>query len=135
MGFELLEHSADLGFEASGSDLHGAIDQAVAALGAILAGPEVGQASQRRSVELSERDPEALVVSLLSECLYLLEVQAWLARGAQLVLGPDGARGTLRGEPYDPMRHDGTDVKAITWHQLAVRETPRGTTITVYVDC
>ena len=41
----------------------------------------------------------------------------------------------LLGEPFDPSRHEGTAIKAITWHQLSLVEGPAGVTITVYVDC
>jgi SHS2 domain-containing protein len=135
MGFGLLEHTADLGIEARGDDLSAALDQAVAALGTILAGPSEASADDQQPVELDATDPEALVVALLSECLYLLEVDGWLARGARLTLTGGSARGVLLGEPYDPDRHDGLAIKAITWHQLAVRQSAEGVTITVYVDC
>jgi SHS2 domain-containing protein len=135
MGFRLLEHSADLILEAWGEDLERALDQAVAALGWVLAGPVQAPTLERRPVSLPDPEPEALVVALLSECLYLLEVDAWLARGCQLEVGPRGVTGSLLGEPHVPQRHEGTDVKAITWHQLSVRPGPQGLTITVTVDC
>jgi SHS2 domain-containing protein len=135
-GFLLLEHTADLGLEAWGADLCAALDRAVAALGHILGGPAPGDVPQRRPLAMDEADPEALVVALLSECLYLLEVEGWLPRGAALEPSAGGGvRGELLGEPWDPERHDGLAIKAITWHQLAVREDPQGLTITAYVDC
>lgn len=135
MGFVLLEHTADLGIEARGADLCAALDRAVAALGLVLAGPGEPAVGEARPIDLDAADPEALVVALLSECLYLLEVEGWLARGASLSLAAGTARGSLLGEPYDPDRHDGLAIKAITWHQLAVLQEPERVTITVYVDC
>ena len=36
-------------------------------------------------------------------------------------------RGTMRGEPIDPSRHEiHTEIKGATYHQLAVRETESG---------
>jgi SHS2 domain-containing protein len=135
-GFRLLEHTADLGLEARGADLCAALDRAVAALGCILAGQEQADLSPGPALELTEDDPDALVVALLSECLFQLEVEGWLARGARLEPLPHGGvHGRLLGEPWDPERHDGVAIKAITWHQLSVERGPQGLTITAYVDC
>jgi len=125
-----------MGLEARGDDLGGALDQAVAALAAMLAG--VGQAHPReqRPVTITGEDPEAQVVALLDECLFRLEVHGWLAAGASLERDAAGRLvGQLLGEPFDPARHDGTAIKAITWHQLSLVESPAGVTITVTVDC
>lgn len=136
MGFRLLEHTADLGLEARGADLDKALDQAVAALAAMLAGEGQAHPRERRSITIPGDDPEAQVVALLDECLFQLEVRGWLAAGASLERTPQGQLvGQLLGEPFDPSRHEGTAIKAITWHQLSLVEGPAGVTITVYVDC
>mgnify|MGYP002639819558 CR=1 FL=1 len=137
MSFRILEHTADLGLEAWGSDLSAALDQAVAALAAILAGEGAAQGLERRAIAVDEPDVDASVVALLSECLYLLEVEGWLACGAQLSVDGQGRiQGNLLGEPFHSTRHgEGVAVKAITWHQLSVVVQPGGVTITTYVDC
>jgi SHS2 domain-containing protein len=41
----------------------------------------------------------------------------------------------VRGEPLDLERHSTrTDVKAVTYHQLSVRETAEGVVVTVFLD-
>ncbi len=135
MGFRLLEHTADLGIEAQGADLCAALDQAVVALGEVLAGPGQADPGQRRPLAMDAGDREGLVVALLSECLFLLEVEGWLARGARLTLADGAIRGEFLGEPYDRGQHDGLAIKAITWHQLDVVEHSDGVTLTVFLDC
>ena len=136
MGYRLLEHTADLGLEARGDSLQAALDQAVAALAAVLAGDHRVLGTEQQPVLIPASDLEAQVVALLDECLFRVEVHGWIASGATIERDAAGQLvGQLEGEPFDPSRHDGTAIKAITWHQLAVREDSSGCTITVYVDC
>ncbi len=134
MGYRVLEHTADLGIEARGRSLGEALDQAIAGLGSVLTGEPRGTAAERRGLSLTADDPESLVVALLTECLFLFEVEGWVARGASLTVIEGAANGQLLGEPWDPDRHDGLAIKAITWHQLAVVQQPEAVTITVYLD-
>ncbi len=134
-GFELLEHPADIGLRARGVDLAGAMAAAVAGLACISAGPGAVRNQERRIVRLQDPDPEALLVALLEECLYLGEVHGWLAGGAELRVYEGGLEGDLLGEPFDAERHqDGSAVKAITWHQLAVRHCDGYVEVVVFVD-
>jgi SHS2 domain-containing protein len=68
---------------------------------------------------------ENLLVRFLSELLYLQEVKGWRFRSCR-VTSLERRSGRLRavaaGEPFDPDRHPRRrEVKAITYHQLAVR--------------
>ncbi len=136
-GFELLEHTADLGIRAHGDTLATAFNTAVRGLSTILVGADAARPRDSRPVALEDQDLEALLVALLEECLYLLDAQAWVAADARLSVSPEGVlHGELAGEPFDPDRHgDGLAVKAITWHQLAVEQRSGYVEVTVFVDC
>jgi SHS2 domain-containing protein len=135
-GFRLLAHTADLGIESWGPDFAGALAQAVSALGVVLAGEGAGQATEERPVRLVAEDEAALVVALLQEALFLLEVEGWLSVDAALRVDPAGVlTGHLLGEPFDAVRHaDGEAVKAVTWHGLAVDREPGRVSLTIYLD-
>ena len=77
-----------------------------------------------------------MVVGLLEECLYLLDAHDWIATGAHAgQLGEQGLDITLDGALFEPADFaDGVHVKAITWHQLAVEQGPRGFEVTVFLD-
>ncbi len=81
----------------------------------------------RRRVSLSVRgaDLEDLLVRWLQELLFRQETRDWRF-GAARVLSLDRKRMRLRGvatgEPYDPARHGrGREIKAVTYHRLAIR--------------
>ena len=151
-GFELLEHTADVGIRARGATLEEAFEQATLGLaeilGALAAGP--GEAV---AVEVSAPDPGGLLVDWLNEVLWLRETRdAWLA-GVQVDrVGEGTAAGSVKfssqapageGAPGDPVPEDGsrdpapdgTFVKAVTYHRLRVEPGPAGGwLIEVYLD-
>ena len=146
-GFELLEHTADVGIRARGATLEEAFEQATLGLaevlGALLPGGPGGP-GEAVAVEVSAPDPGGLLVDWLNEVLWLREVrQAWLA-GVQVDRAGDGAAAgsvTLSSEgpasedgSRDPAP-DGTFVKAVTYHRLRVEPDPAGGwLIEVYLD-
>jgi SHS2 domain-containing protein len=157
-GFELLEHTADVGIRARGATLEEAFEQATLGLAEVLGalmpggsgGPpgwspgESGGPGEAVAVEVSAPDPGGLLVDWLNEVLWLREVrQAWLA-GVQVDRAGDGAAAgsvTLSSEgpasedgSRDPAP-DGTFVKAVTYHRLRVEPDPAGGwLIEVYLD-
>jgi SHS2 domain-containing protein len=151
-GFELLEHTADVGIRARGATPEEAFEQATLGLAEVLGAlaPGPGEAV---AVEVSAPDPGGLLVDWLNEVLWLREVrQAWLA-GVQVDRAGDGAAAgsvTLSSKgpagegasgdpaPEDGSRDpapDGTFVKAVTYHRLRVEPDPSGGwLIEVYLD-
>jgi SHS2 domain-containing protein len=142
-GFELLEHTADVGIRARGATLEEAFEQATLGLAEVLGAlaPGPGEAV---AVAVSAPDPGGLLVDWLNEVLWLRETRdAWLA-GVQVDRVGEGAavgsvsltsRGPAgEGGSGDPAP-DGTFVKAVTYHRLRVEPDPAGGwLIEVYLD-
>ena len=86
--------------------------------------PEVGETEAVR-VEAEAEDREGLLVAWLSELLYKHETERLiLCKFSVTELEEKKIRGEARGEKIDPARHDlGREIKAVTYHQLSVRET------------
>ena len=110
-GFELLEHTADVGIRARGATLEEAFEQATLGLAEVLGAlaPEPGEPV---AVAVSAPDPGGLLVDWLNEVLWLRETRdAWLA-GVQVDrVGEGAAVGSVRltskgpageGDPGDP---------------------------------
>jgi SHS2 domain-containing protein len=133
-GFELLEHTADVGIRARGATLEEAFEQATLGLAEVLGALAPGP-GDTVAVEVSAPDPGGLLVDWLSEVLWLREVrQAGLA-GVRVDRVGDGAAAgsvTLSSEGPAP---DGTFVKAVTYHRLRVEpDRSGGWLIEVYLD-
>ena len=137
-GFELLEHTADVGIRARGATLEEAFEQATLGLAEVLGALAPGGSGgpgEPVAVEVSAPDPGGLLVDWLNEVLWLREVrQAWLA-GVQVDRVGDGtAVGSVRFSSEGPAP-DGTFVKAVTYHRLRVEPDPSGGwLIEVYLD-
>ena len=148
-GFELLEHTADVGVRAWAATLEEAFEHATEGLAEVLGalppggsggpprrspGPS-GWSGEPVAVEVTAPDPGGLLVDWLNEVLWLLEVrQAGLAAVRVERAGEGVASGWVKlaaGGP-DP---DGTFVKAVTYHRLRVEPDPGGGwLLEVYLD-
>lgn len=133
--FQILEHTADIGFEAYGGTEPEVFANAAIALVSIITDPEQIAIRGERSIHVDADDREQLLVRYLNEVLYVIDGDSFLPAKAVVTLHDNQAlSATLYGEERTE-RHDvRTDVKAITYHQLAFQETETGYSIRVFVD-
>jgi SHS2 domain-containing protein len=134
--FEILEHTADLGFRAAGATLAELFENAAEALVAIALNPENVEARETIRLEAKGESREALLVNWLSEVLYFLDGEHRAMRGFKVrELTESRVAGEARGERRDPARHEPRlVVKGITYHQLKIEEIEQGWQCEVYLD-
>lgn len=134
--FRVLEHTADIGFEAFGSTREEVFSNAARALVHLVV--DLDSIAPRKVLEIrvEGRDPTSLLVNWLSEILYLQDTDGWLLRDFDVRYLEDRLLSAVaRGEKFDRARHQAKLlVKAITYHQLALEKTPEGWRAQVYVD-
>lgn len=136
MPFEVLEHPADIGFRAFGGTPAELFSNAAVALLAIAADLDRAAPRERYNIHAEGQDWESLLVNWLSEVLWLYDGRGIAFKEFQVAeIGPRSISATGLGEPRDPQRHPARlVVKAVTWHQLKVAETPQGWVAEVYLD-
>lgn len=134
--FRILEHTADVGFEAFGSTRQEVFENAARALAHLMAEPQCVEPREKVRIEVTGSDPCNLLVNWLSEILYLCDTEQWLFRDFELSsLGEQAASGWAWGEIRDRARHQiNLQIKAITYHQLRLEESRGGWRAQVYVD-
>lgn len=134
--WEILEHPADIGLRARGSTLAGLFENAAAGMMEITANPAGIGEREQRAILAEAPDREALLVTFLEEILWLVDGQGWLpARVAVRGVSETAVTATAFGEPRDTSRHEmRLIIKAVTYHQLAVRQTADGWEAEVYFD-
>jgi SHS2 domain-containing protein len=155
-GFELLEHTADVGIRAWAGSLEEAFEQATEGLAEVLGarrpggsgGPPgwspgesgwspggSGGAGELVPVEVTADDLGGLLVDWLNEVLWLREVRQAALAGVRVERVGDGvARGSVAFATDGP-GPDGTFVKAVTYHRLRVEPDPGGGwLVEVYLD-
>ena len=134
--FRVLEHTADVGFEAFGSTREEVFANAGRALMNIIVDLESVDPAAGVRVQAEGSDPPDLLVNWLSEILYLYDAEGWVFRGFEVRSLTDRSISAIaRGEKFDPARHQvNLLVKAVTYHQLVLEKTASGWRAQVYVD-
>jgi len=134
-GFELLEHTADVGLRVWAPDLGGMFAEAARALIAVM-GKGVGAVTRSESVTLESTDLEALFVDWLSEVLFLFEARDVVAQKVEVAVSTDPCRlrAVIEGPSAEDFVEDGPAVKAVTYHRVSVQPSDAGWEATVYLD-
>ncbi len=135
-GFEPIDHTADVGYRLHAATLPELFIVAARALFDAITDLETVRPAFARTIHASAGDVEALLVAWLAElnfcCLHGLEVfsQFEIKR-----FSPTALSALARGEKIDPLRHEiKTEIKAVTYHGLYVRETAAGWEAQVIFD-
>jgi SHS2 domain-containing protein len=136
-GYEILEHTADIGLRATAGDITSLFEQATRGL-CDLAGiwcEEPAPTTEVIEIRVEARDREALMVDWLGEVLYLHDARNVAVCSVEVDdVSEMNAGGRIRVSPLGPEAETAIQVKAITYHQLAVKATPSGWTATVFFD-
>lgn len=134
--FRILEHTADIGFEAFGASREEVFANAARALFHIIVDLESVELGEALALRVEGADLPSLLVNWLSELLYLQDAEGWLfADFAINSLSETKLAAVARGEKSAPARHQlKLLVKAITYHQLRLEHTSEGWRAQVYVD-
>jgi SHS2 domain-containing protein len=134
--YRVLEHTADIGFEAFGATRQEVFANAARALVDLIVSLDSVQSRDEVSIRAEGSDSPSLLVNWLSEILYLHDAEGWLFRDFEIKeLSDHSLSAVARGEKFNRSRHQAKlMVKAITYHQLALEEAAEGWRARVYLD-
>ncbi len=128
--FEEIEHTADVAFRAYGRDLAELFANAARGMFALEGGTAVPARSERR-VEVEGVDRESLLVNWLNELLYLQERHGEVYSKFEVEeISPTRLRARVGGADAGARRR----IKAVTFHQLEVKQTDEGWQATLVLD-
>jgi SHS2 domain-containing protein len=129
--FEILEHTADIGFRASGATLPELLQNCAVALASFAESADAENLT--REVEVSGEDNENLLVNWLSEVLYLMDAGIVMPARFQVDQPVEGRLHARVFGQAGPVRWR-LIVKAVTYHQIEVAERNGCWEATVYLD-
>jgi SHS2 domain-containing protein len=134
-GFEILEHTADVGIRAWGASLEEAFEQAGWGLADILGAVAESPGGRLREVAFESADEGGLLVDFLNELLLLHETEE-CAFARIRIRRLEGGSGTAEVDVVPVAGElEGVGVKAATYHQLRVERRQDGATLVeVYLD-
>jgi len=126
--FEILDISGDAGLRLRAGDMRALLEAAALGLAELVTDPALVRDDGFERVSVTADDDGALLVDWLNELVFLLDAHGFIAARAEVSMtGPHGVKAVVRGEEFDPLRHERRLlVKAATYHGLSVRRTDDG---------
>jgi SHS2 domain-containing protein len=122
--FEILDHTADIGLIIYGSNLKALFENAGEAFFHLITDLKKVRRRVEKRINIGGESLDRLMVDWLTELLYLHDVENLLFKGFKVEsIGKDGLRAVVKGEPFQEQTHViKTEVKAVTYHQIEVRQ-------------
>ncbi len=120
--FEILNHTADVGIIAYGTDMNEAFANAAKGLFSLITDLDDVEEVTHRDIELTAPDQESLLVGWLNELIYLFDAENIVFKRFDITrLSQTQLRARSYGQKVDSSRHKlKTGVKAATYHMLKV---------------
>jgi len=134
--YEVLEHTADVGLRVYGNTLQELFANAGLGLMSLAFESQTVQPNRRLALSVQGADLEDRLVHWLSEILYFVDAEGWIFSRFSIGRCEGNAiEGDGWGERRDPAtRSRAVAVKAVTYHQVSVKETAEGWEAVVYFD-
>ncbi|MDI6754482.1 MAG: archease [Thermodesulfobacteriota bacterium] len=122
--YETFDHTADLGIRIFGRTCEEVFANAAYALFDLLTGLDQVRENIAYTIQVEAEDREELLIRFLSELLFLCESEGYLFQRFSFThLNQKSLKVVAYGETFDPSRHEfKTEIKAVTYHQVEVKE-------------
>jgi len=136
LSYEYFEHQADIGIRGKGNTLAEAFEQAALAMFEIMVDTIDLNPTESQIVEIEADNSEELLISWLSELLFLKDVENKIFSRFEISkIDENTIVAKVYGEKIDFSRHKlKLEVKAATWTQLAIKKHDNGYIAQCLVD-
>jgi SHS2 domain-containing protein len=126
--YVVFDHTADVGLEVRAPTLACLFETAAAGLFDLITDVGAVEDRARHDLSVSASDHEELLVRWMAELLYLHDAEGLVFGRFEVdEITPTSLRARAWGEAFDPRKHPvKTELKAVTYHQVAVRREPDG---------
>ncbi len=134
--YEIIDHTADVGIAAYGSDMAEAFASAARGMFSLMVDIESVSDAVSQTIDIHADNREDLLVSWLNEMIYRCEVDGMLfSRFEVNRLTHREMDATCYGERIDPQRHRiKTGIKAATYHNVRIDKVDGGYRVQVLFD-
>ncbi len=135
-GFEVIDHTADVGIIAYGADIEELFTNAALALFSLIAELESIENKFHCDFEVSSDNLDSLLIEWLNELIYFFDAKHVLFNRFRIrSLTHNRLRATCYGENFNAMKHRAkTGVKAATYHMLKLDKSDDGFKAQVILD-
>jgi len=130
-GFREIPHTADWALEIWAPNLASLFTQAALGMYWLMQTVLQEEPRQEQVIELEAADVESLLVAFLSELLYLGEIEGLAFDRFDIAISTEKMRAVIQGAPAAEQKKE---IKAVTYHNLAVQRSGAGYRVTVVFD-
>lgn len=136
MKYRLFDHTADYGVEVFGSDVRTLFENAASAMFDLALDLRTVNGNLVHRIESEGSDWPDLMVNWLRDLLYLWSGKGMMVKSATIEAISEFRIAAVAGyDLFDPVRHRiRKEIKAVTYHQIEVREESTGWTARVIFD-
>jgi SHS2 domain-containing protein len=133
MPYTMIDHTADIGIKVTSPTLKELYEEAARALVDIVGARSIPESHETMTIETQGIDREDLLVRWLQEILFLVEVRDFRIKKITVERLTDTyIRAQLYGEHSDdPLE---SEIKAVTYHNLHIREIDNGYVVSIIFD-
>lgn len=134
--YQLLDHTADLRIRIVGETMAALFENAGLALAEMICDPQTLAPAETIRIEVAGDDPPDLMVNTLRELLYLWAGTGKLIKRVQVTaIDATTVSAEVTVDRYSPAHHTLlNEIKAVTYHQIAVEPTSDGWQATAVFD-
>lgn len=136
-GFELLDHTSEVGFRAHGATLAAAFENAGRALFQVMTDIDELGDDVDVEIDVAAESREALLFDFIDELIYLAETERVVLGAFDLSVAGEDERWTVEGTGRGERIHEGMrlqDVKAPTYSDMRVEEHGDGWVLEMTLD-
>lgn len=135
-GFDIIDHTADIGIRAYGSKPEDLFINALQGMFSLITDRRRVHAAATVDLMVEGQDWPDLMINWLREGLYLWSGKQWLVRSARIAaIDEHRLQATLAGEAFAAGRHSiQMEIKAVTYHQIEVKQVLTGWTAKIIFD-
>ena len=135
-GFEIIDHTADIGVIAYGADLKQVFANAAFGLFSLMADLDDIKENTQREIELSSEDEDFLLVEWLNELIYIFDVEHVIFKRFEIDdLTSNKIKARCFGEEIKQEQHKlKREIKAATYYMLRITKDNGGYKVQVIFD-
>ena len=135
-GFEVLDHTADIGIEAYGATIEALFSNAATGLFNLMTELDTIKENDQKRIEITAEDIEILLVEWLNELIYTFEVDHIVFKRFEIEeLTENRIQACCFGEHINPKyKILKREIKAATYHMLRISKDNDGYKVTVIFD-
>ncbi|MDZ7317075.1 MAG: archease [candidate division KSB1 bacterium] len=133
--FEIIDHTADIGIQLRRPTLDKLFGDAALAMFRLVVPEGDFRPIRRRVVTVVGEDNGQLMVNWLSKLNFLFQTKGFIPVEIDLRIEDGRLRAEIKGDRFDPKRHQASlEIKAVTYHNLAVEKTEEGYSAQILFD-